>query len=88
MYHQFMEVWPNILGPLLVHQDGTYLTRFQFKAILKKMCSGSGMGGRQFQNAFVQDATEAADLVLPAANIMGIGCWRSGRYKLYVCPQH
>ncbi|OCT78336.1 hypothetical protein XELAEV_18029445mg [Xenopus laevis] len=66
-----MEVRPNVGRPLLVHQDGSYLTRFQFQATIKKCVLSLGWEGDGFKSHSFRIG--AANLGLPVVTIMGIG---------------
>ncbi|OCT59805.1 hypothetical protein XELAEV_18000678mg [Xenopus laevis] len=67
MYQQYLEVRPNFPGPLLIHQDCTFLTRFQFKAVLQKCVRSLGWGAKGFKphSFHIGAPTEAALLGLP-----------------------
>ncbi|XP_075131908.1 uncharacterized protein LOC142204493 [Leptodactylus fuscus] len=72
--------------PLLTHEDGSFLSRFQFLAIFKKCLVHCGrlpadFGGHSFM---IGAATEAARNGLAEDVIRRIGCWESMRFRSYV----
>lgn len=72
--------------PLLVHADGSFLSRFQFISIFRKGISELGLdeslyAGHSFR---IGAATEAARLGLGEDVIKRIGRWESKRFKFYV----
>lgn len=64
-------------GPLLRHEDGTFLPRFQFVAVFKKCLRSLGMDPRDFTgHSFrIGAATEAARLGMSDEVIKRIGRW-------------
>lgn len=73
---------------LLVHDDGSVVTVFQFNSVLRAAlvrlgCSFLNISSHSFR---IGAATEAARLGLSGEKICNIGRWRSNRYKLYVRP--
>ncbi|XP_044155452.1 uncharacterized protein LOC122942023 [Bufo gargarizans] len=72
--------------PFLRHEDGSFLSRFQFLAVFKKCLRGLGVpaegyAGHSFR---IGAATEAARLGVSAEGIRRIGRWESARFKSYV----
>ncbi|XP_073453710.1 integrase/recombinase xerD homolog [Aquarana catesbeiana] len=86
---KFLKVRPDFQGPLLVHQKGTWLSRFQFVAVFKKCLQGLGLEEKDFSShSFrIGAATEAARLGLDVEVIKRIGRWESNRFQSYVRPQ-
>ncbi|XP_073470547.1 integrase/recombinase xerD homolog [Aquarana catesbeiana] len=86
---EFLKVRPDFQGPLLVHQKGTWLSRFQFVAVFKKCLQGLGLEEKDFSShSFrIGAATEAARLGLDVEVIKRIGRWESNRFQSYVRPQ-
>lgn len=73
-------------GPLLVHQDGTFLSRFQFVAVFKQCLDRIGLSAEQYcSHSFrIGAATEAVRLGLPKELVKRIGRWESRRFSSYV----
>ncbi|KAM4651127.1 uncharacterized protein O3C94_013674 [Discoglossus pictus] len=73
---------------LLVHADGTALSRYQFERMLKVALHSLGIKGSDFgTHSFrIGAATEAARLGLPDAAVKRIGRWESERFRSYVRP--
>lgn len=84
----FMEMRGPQEGPLLIHQDGTFLSRFQFIAVFRKSMDLLGLQqGEYGSHSFrIGAATEAARLGLPVQVIKNIGRWESQRFLSYVRP--
>ncbi|XP_040290783.1 uncharacterized protein LOC121003196 isoform X1 [Bufo bufo] len=73
-------------GPILRHEDGSFLSRFQFIAVFKKCLRNLGMDSGKFTgHSFrIGAATEAARLGVRDEVIKRIGRWESERFRLYV----
>ncbi|XP_075128011.1 uncharacterized protein LOC142201079 [Leptodactylus fuscus] len=76
------------LGPLLVHADGSYLSRFQFVRVFRFCLRSIGLqesdySGHSFR---IGAATEAARRGLGDDVVKRIGRWESRRFQLYVRP--
>ncbi|XP_075198526.1 uncharacterized protein LOC142301406 [Anomaloglossus baeobatrachus] len=72
--------------PLLVHADGSSLSRFQFISIFKRCLERGGFSSADFgSHSFrIGAATEAARRGLSDEVVKRIGRWESGRFKSYV----
>lgn len=72
--------------PLLVHADGTFLSRFQFVAIFCKGFRELGLCDDQYtgHSFCIGAATEAASLGFGKDLIKRIGRWESVRFRSYV----
>lgn len=59
---QLVAVRSNIEGPLLMHEDGSYLSQFQFIAVFRKCLEAAGLDPRQYgSHSFrICAATEAS----------------------------
>ncbi|KAM3929168.1 integrase/recombinase xerD homolog [Leptodactylus fuscus] len=83
---QFLRDRHTSFGPLFIHKDGSFLSRFQFLAVFKKcLCvlgkDVSGFSGHSFR---IGAATEAARRGLGDEIIKRIGRWESRRFRSYV----
>lgn len=74
---------------LLVHQDGSSLSRFQFLAIFRRCLRERGFQEKEFcTHSFrIGAATQAARWGLDDEVIKRIGRWESVRFRSYVRPQ-
>lgn len=84
----YLSVRPKVAGPLMVHKDGSCLSRYQFVSILRICLTRLGFpaqdfGGHSFR---IGAATYASVQGFDSDQIMAIGRWRSSAYKLYVRP--
>lgn len=73
---------------LLLHADGSPLTKFQFQSVFKRLlvslgCNSSEFGTHSFR---IGAATEAARLGLSDDVVKRIGRWRSSRFGGYIRP--
>lgn len=84
----YLRVRPGAPGPLLVHLDGTFLSRFQFVRVFRKGLEKLGYRAGDFSShSFrIGAATEASRWGLSSEVVKRIGRWESDRYKLYVRP--
>lgn len=84
----FMGVRPNKGGPFLLHEDGSYLSRFQFVAVARKCLRAAGFDCLQFasHSFHIGVTTEAARCELNEAGVKKIGRWESKRFHSYVRP--
>ncbi|KAM3936674.1 uncharacterized protein RB166_018500 [Leptodactylus fuscus] len=73
---------------LLVHADGSCLSKFQFVQVLRKGLGFLGLSSGDFSShSFrIGAATKAALWGLPEDAIRRIGRWESDRFRLYVRP--
>lgn len=85
----FLRVRPEGRRGLLVHQDGSSLSRFQFLAIFRRCLKAQGLQEREFcTHSFrIGAATQAARWGLDEEAIKRIGRWESSRFRSYVRPQ-
>ncbi|XP_073518808.1 uncharacterized protein [Phyllobates terribilis] len=75
-------------SPLLVHEDGSFLSRFQLIAVLKKCLKAGGISPKDFSgHSFrIGAAPEAARRGLGDELVKKIGRWESIRFRSYICP--
>ncbi|XP_073529602.1 uncharacterized protein [Phyllobates terribilis] len=73
---------------LLVHEDGSFLSRYQFLAVLKKCLEAGGIPPKEFSgHSFrIGAATEAARRGLGDELVKKIGRWESIRFRSYIRP--
>ena len=85
---EFLAIRPGGGGPLLVHKDGSFVSKFQFIAVFRKCLRVAGFAERQFaSHSFrIGAATEAARCGLDEAAVKRIGRWESKRFRSYVRP--
>lgn len=85
---EFLGQRPLREGSLLIHNDGSPLTKFQFVAVFKKCLKAGGLDGTQYaSHSFrIGAATEAAQCGLDEAPVKRIGRWESRRFRTYVRP--
>ena len=86
----YLEARPRTAQPnLLVHADGSPLTRGQFTCICKRALEQLGEDPARFtSHSFrIGAATTAASMGLPEATIKGVGRWKSDCFQCYVRPQ-
>ncbi|XP_077202030.1 uncharacterized protein LOC143841529 [Paroedura picta] len=85
---KFLRIRPQSEGPLLIHRDGTYFSRFQFSAILRACLRKMGLVAKNYgTHSFrIGAATQAFQDGASAEQIMSLGRWRSAAYKSYVRP--
>ncbi|XP_069583805.1 integrase/recombinase xerD homolog [Ranitomeya imitator] len=77
---------PSKDGPLLCHENGSFLSKFQFVAVLRRALGEMGLDASRFaSHSFrIGAATEAALGGLAPEVVQRR--WESGRYKSYVRP--
>ncbi|XP_073498485.1 uncharacterized protein [Phyllobates terribilis] len=85
------EFGPGVGGfksPLLVHDDGSFLSRFQVIAVLKKCLKAGGISPKDFSgHSFrIGAATEAARRGLGDRLVKKIGRWESILFRSYIRP--
>ncbi|XP_077792013.1 uncharacterized protein LOC144329169 [Podarcis muralis] len=73
-------------GPLLIHEDGSWLMRHQFTSVLRKAIDACGFSSKDYAaHSFrIGAATTAAHMGLPADRIKEMGRWKSDAYKGYI----
>ena len=81
----FLQIRPNLEGPLFCHFDGTPLTRYQFSALLKRLLSILGLRNpRLTSHSFrIGSATTFAIEGLPDDEIKRLDRWESNAYLRY-----
>lgn len=86
---ELARVRPTGGGPFLRHEDGSYLSRFQFVAVFRKCLMKLGLDGKAYaSHSFrIGAATEAARCGLDEAAVRRIGRWESRRFRTYIRPQ-
>ena len=74
-------------GPLLVHADGTPLTREQFVKGVREALNACGIDSSSYSGHSFRSgaATAAAQAGVPAYGIKILGRWQSKAYHLYIC---
>lgn len=72
--------------PLLVHEDGSFLSRYQFVGVFRKGVRALGLSSEDYSGHFfrIGAATEAARLGMGDDVIKRIGRWESIRFRSYV----
>ncbi|XP_056414345.1 uncharacterized protein LOC130356606 [Hyla sarda] len=87
-YSAFLALRVGIVGPLLVHADGGFLSRFQFVGVFRKCLRAGGFVAEDYSShSFrIGAATEASRWGLGPEMVKQIGRWESERYRLYVRP--
>ena len=82
----FMAIRPNIDGPLLVHADGSPLTRDQFVRMVKRALHSANIDATAYSgHSFrIGAASSAAAAGVPAYFIKMLGRWESEAYHLYI----
>ena len=82
----FMAIRPNTNGPLLVHADGSPLTRDQFVRMVKRALRSANIDATAYSgHSFrIGAASVAAAAGVPAYFIKMLGRWESEAYHLYI----
>lgn len=85
---QLLEKIPSHSGSLLIHNDGSKLTRYQFQAVLKKSVKFLGWNCKGFtSHSFrIGAATTAAMNGVSKEVLMKMGRWKSDAVKSYIRP--
>lgn len=83
----YLVLRPPGRGPLLVHEDGTDLSQFQFQQVFRKGIEQAGLDPKEFssQSFRIGAAMEAARWGLGPDVVKHVGYWESDRYRLYIC---
>ncbi|XP_077309871.1 integrase/recombinase xerD homolog [Lithobates pipiens] len=86
---EFLNCRPALLGPLLLHERGEFLSRFQFITVFRKCLLALGLGGEKFSShSFrIGAATEAVRWRFDEESVKRIGRWESRRFRSYVRPE-
>ncbi|KAM4017655.1 uncharacterized protein ACNLHF_023442 [Anomaloglossus baeobatrachus] len=89
LVERFMAVRGGLPGPLLRHLNGSFLSRFQFVAVLRLSLCNAGERPEEFgSHSFrIGAATEAARWGLGDEVVKRIGRWESSCFRRYVRPQ-
>lgn len=84
----FLDRRPQVGGPLLVHSDGSFLSRFQFVAVFRRCLIAGGFRPSEYaSHSFrIGAATEVARWGLGDSLVQRIGRWESNRFRIYVRP--
>ena len=84
----YLQVRPQKPGALLIHFDGSPLTRYQFQAVLKRAARylGWNTSGYSSHSFRIGAATTAALGGMPQETIMLKGRWKSSALQKYVRP--
>lgn len=82
----YLSMRPPSLGPLLIHQNGRVLTRYQFSAVLRKALAVAYPSLSSFSTHSFRlgAATTAARMGLSVEKIKALGRWSSNAYKTYI----
>ena len=82
----FMAIRPNVRGPLLVHADGSPLTRHQFVRMVKRALRSAKIDATAYSghNFRIGAASAAATAGVPVYFIKMLGRWESEAYHLYI----
>ncbi|XP_077174924.1 integrase/recombinase xerD homolog [Paroedura picta] len=85
---EYLEIRPGRDGPLLIHLDGQYLSRFQFMAVLRVALKKLGLPEGQYgTHSFrIGAATQEAEKGSLPERVKAVGRWRSEAYRQYVRP--
>lgn len=83
---RFLYLRPKGPGPLLLHADGSPLTRHQFTRVMRSALSACGLPPLEFAaHSFrIGAATTAMHMGLSTERIKELGRWKSNAYKAYV----
>ncbi|XP_073537009.1 uncharacterized protein [Phyllobates terribilis] len=75
-------------SPLLVHEDGSFLSRYQFLAVLQNCLEAGGILPKEFSgHSFrIGAATKAARRGMGDELVKKIGRWESIRFRSYIRP--
>ncbi|XP_077334541.1 integrase/recombinase xerD homolog [Lithobates pipiens] len=86
---EFLDCRPALLGPLLLHKGGEFLSRFQFIGVFRKCLQALGLGGEKFSShSFrIGAAMEVVRWGLDEELVKRIGRWESRRFRSYVRPE-
>ena len=82
----YLAVRPQVEGALLVHEDGSPLTRDQFVRLLKNALRAAGIDDSAYagHSLRIGAATAAAAAGVPAHVIKMLGRWESSAYQIYI----
>ena len=82
----FLNIRPAAPGPLFCHVNRKPVSRYQFASVLSTCVRKAGYAGSNIKTHSFRmgRATDLAAKSVPAADIMKLGRWSSGAYKLYI----
>lgn len=85
---EFPKIRTDGAGPFLRHEDGYYLSKFQFISIFRKCHKAAGLdrAGYTSHSFRIGAATEAARCGLDEAAVRRIGRWDLRRFRSYIRP--
>lgn len=83
---RFLKLRSPGVGPLLIHQDGSALTRQQFTCVLWKAIAACGLPATEFAaHSFrIGAATTAVHWGLSVHRIKNVGRWKSETYRGHI----
>ena len=85
----YMAVHPKVEGSLLIHADGSPLTRAQFVFQVKKALEAAAVDSASYSGHSFCIASIAAATGIPVYFIKMLGRWESEAYHLYIrTPRH
>ncbi|KAM8952906.1 uncharacterized protein RCH25_043644 [Pelodytes ibericus] len=87
-FDAYSAVRPTASGPLLLHGDGSSLSRYQFVKVFKLALAALGLDGATFggHSFRIGAASEASRLGFAEKAIRRIGRWESRRFMSYIRP--
>ncbi|XP_063963148.1 uncharacterized protein LOC135156048 [Lytechinus pictus] len=83
---RYLKMRPVMQGPLFCHANGSPLTRYQFRAVLRKVLGVSGFEAEKYgtHSSRIGAATTAAIGGATEEQLQEMGRWRSSAFKTYV----
>lgn len=84
--NKYLQVRPNVTGPLFCHYSGQPLTRYQFSPVLAKALQVLGINSKYYKShSFrIGAATMLAQQGLSEQAIQASGRWHSQAYRSYI----
>lgn len=84
--NKYLQVRPNVTGPLFCHYSGQPLTRYQFSSVLAKALQVLGINSKYYKShSFrIGAATMLAQQGLSEQAIQASGRWHSQAYRSYI----
>ncbi|OCT65947.1 hypothetical protein XELAEV_18042201mg [Xenopus laevis] len=85
---QYLYIRKNNQGPFLIHEDGSYVSRYQFLVIFRACLKAISLCPESFcTHSFrIGAATEASQLGFHEDRIKRLGRWSSNCFKSYIRP--
>lgn len=82
----YLQIRPQVQGPVFVHFGGMHVTRYQFNAIFKKALSQANIPCNDYQtHSFrIGAASASSHLGIGDDEIKEFGRWSSTAYKSYI----